>query len=624
MKTYFKSSIKPPVFAALIAAAGLFCLPIAGCDTVTRGFNHQAGDNSRQTETEGIVQINLASYSGTTAAHSPSVYGPLRTVLPTGLTYTVTFTADGKDAVPLTVDDTTAVVTLAPGLWQAEAEAMSGDNVVARGSGEVRVISGRTALLDIALAPMADSGSGTFSYTITNLAPADYTKAEMKITYLKDNTDKAILDFKRADPPPTTATNTGYAAGHYLLTLTLEKKTAVMVFSRAVKTEIIHIYEGATTAFTLDANTADTLRFAYLPKPALFFDHGTRVTDADTDWEAVNTYHVASGQKVVLAPVIANAPEGAVYEWSIDNGPVAGTGEYLRGSFTAASSQVTVKMKVDAVTHASASTLVKAVPSAAARAKTAGSKADAAVCIEFSPAPGQFVGKGSAYSNPTITGLSSKTEAQVAAIFQNYMDGTAVFNNAEVDGKVFSLGGWGGYYTMYFDHSVQNGTGADIEIAGNSHVAGMNEPGVVWVSQDVNGDGKPNEIWYRIKGPGTERPRYAITYFKPTSKAAAFWIDSDARNNGFLYFSNGNDGFPYHITGTTGTYVTFAGVLTGGGSGYVDAGAGQFDIANAVDEAGQPAALTYIDFVKVQTAINEDAGGMGEYSTEAGIPRDLH
>jgi hypothetical protein len=91
------------------------------------------------------------------------------------------------------------------------------------------------------------------------------------------------------------------------------------------------------------------------------------------------------------------------------------------------------------------------------------------------------------------------------------------------DGKVFLLDGWGGYYMVYFDHSVENKADTDTEIPLNHHIAGMNESGIVWTRQDINGDGMPNEIWYRFKGSrSTAKPFYAMTHFKPSSKALIF------------------------------------------------------------------------------------------------------
>ncbi len=42
-----------------------------------------------------------------------------------------------------------------------------------------------------------------------------------------------------------------------------------------------------------------------------------------------------------------------------------------------------------------------------------------------------------------------------------------------------------------------------------------------------------------------------------------------------------------------------------------------FDISNAIDAAGEAVVLASIDFIKVQTAVNNaDAGPLGEVSTE--------
>jgi hypothetical protein len=59
----------------------------------------------------------------------------------------------------------------------------------------------------------------------------------------------------------------------------------------------------------------------------------------------------------------------------------------------------------------------------------------------------------------------------------------------------YSLGGWGGYIVFGFDHSVENGSGGDLYIRGNAF-EGNSEAGVVWVMQDENGNGLPDDTWY--------------------------------------------------------------------------------------------------------------------------------
>jgi hypothetical protein len=411
------------------------------------------------------------------------------------------------------------------------------------------------------------------------------------------------------------------------LKLSLRRDAAPLAGLTATRSEVAHIYEDTATGYTL---SAEDFSWTYAPRPYLYFDHGRRITDKDAlstqpEWEALNTYHVPSGQVVVLAPVKGNIPEGAVYTWTVDNAVIDHTGEVLSRSFAAASSLVKVRVQVDAVTHASASTLVKA----GSYAPGSGSGAQAqATCLEFSPAPGQFVGKGNGFSNPRILDLASYTEERVRDFVQGLIDGEDDgWNNFQADGKVLSLGGWGGYYIFRFDHSVPNTSGPDVGIPSNNHTAGMQEAGVVWVSRDVNGDGKPNEIWYQLKGSQSSPAKgYAMVYFKPKDASSALWIDNRGGAGTFPYYSNGNDGYPYHITESSGTYVMFTGTLLQDSdlTGYVDAGVTTFDLDDAVDGAGNPVNLTHIDFVKVQTGLNKHGGGLGEYSTEAGIPEDLH
>ena len=56
--------------------------------------------------------------------------------------------------------------------------------------------------------------------------------------------------------------------------------------------------------------------------------------------------------------------------------------------------------------------------------------------------------------------------------------------------RYVSLGGFGGYLVVGFDHSIDNSGDYDIAITGNAF-DGSSEPGIVWVMQDENGDGCP-------------------------------------------------------------------------------------------------------------------------------------
>ena len=91
------------------------------------------------------------------------------------------------------------------------------------------------------------------------------------------------------------------------------------------------------------------------------------------------------------------------------------------------------------------------------------------------------------------------------------------------------MGGFGGYIVLGFPQSIPNVTGEyDFKIKGNAYynskigtgaLGGSAEPGIVFVSKDVNGNGKPDDEWYELKGSeyrqDTETRGYEITYHRP-------------------------------------------------------------------------------------------------------------
>ena len=123
--------------------------------------------------------------------------------------------------------------------------------------------------------------------------------------------------------------------------------------------------------------------------------------------------------------------------------------------------------------------------------------------LEFLPAPGQFVNETGMAG---YTGQKSFEEARLYA------------ENRLKKGEFVSLGNFGGYVILAFDHSVENKGGYDFSIPGNQF-EGSNEPGVVWVMQDVNGNGKPDDEWYELRGSETGGEwtvqEYAVTYYSP-------------------------------------------------------------------------------------------------------------
>lgn len=258
---------------------------------------------------------------------------------------------------------------------------------------------------------------------------------------------------------------------------------------------------------------------------------------------------------------------------------------------------------------------------------------------EYTPAPGQFIGE-------TKTGGFAGSEKTP----QDAIDyATGRFEN----GMYVSLGGFGGYITVGFDHSIaKTDNEYDFAIQGNAF-AGSSEPGIVWIMQDANENGKPDDEWYELKGSengkdGTLQD-YAVTYFRPAGeKMNVLWTDSDGQSGYIDYlkaFHTQDYYYPawitedsYTLRGTclparnsqdpdTGDWVNaeydsgyadnFGNDRLSGGS-TVDGSAQKngFKISNAVYPDGTAATLEFIDFIKVQTAVNAKSGRLGELSTE--------
>ena len=257
---------------------------------------------------------------------------------------------------------------------------------------------------------------------------------------------------------------------------------------------------------------------------------------------------------------------------------------------------------------------------------------------EYTPAPGQFINE---LVSGGFTGAETTPEAAVAYAEERLRKGTWV-----------SLGGWGGYIVVGFDHSIQASGGYggyDFSITGNQF-SGSSEPGVVWVMPDENGNGEPDDgPWYELRGAYSDSSvrSYSVTYYRPDREDAAVrWRDSEGHEGEIARVSSHPQSYypkwmteeSYTLSGTllpdrSGTLEN--GRFTTGdyGWGYADNWGEDmleapkqknfFRISDAVDAAGEAAGLDYIDFVKVQTGVNIQGGaGIGELSTEVSRFRD--
>lgn len=267
------------------------------------------------------------------------------------------------------------------------------------------------------------------------------------------------------------------------------------------------------------------------------------------------------------------------------------------------------------------------------RPKNGASQADWNKVIEYTPAPGQFINelKTGGFDASHVT-----PEAAVSYAESRLMEGSWV-----------SLGGFGGYVIVGFDHSIDNSRTYDFGIISNAF-DGSSEPGVVWVMQDENGNGYPDDTWYELAGSETGKFEtyrdYAVTYYRPTApKMPVQWTDNYGNNGEIDYlqqFHNQDYYYPlwigtdsYTLTGTRLEARNYD--QSGNGSywiqphydwGYADNfspsdfnsenKANLFRISNAIDFEGNHVNLSHIDFVKVQCAVNSKSGWLGELSTE--------
>ena len=278
--------------------------------------------------------------------------------------------------------------------------------------------------------------------------------------------------------------------------------------------------------------------------------------------------------------------------------------------------------------------------------------------FDFHPAPGQFVNE-----IPKIP--SDATKEEVKDIVLEQIGG-------DRNPGMISLGAYGGYVIFSFDHPVVNVKGEyDFKIYGNSFVSDLNsgggscEPGIIMVSEDVNGNGLPDDPWYEIAGSEHNNPStfkgFRITYHKPSADHEAvpdeknpaitdkeyirFTTNQTGYETGYVQRNSfhsqsywpewlGMDTLEFEGTrlpdngenqGKDGTEYW---VLKFFEWGYADNLPNAKDpgikIEWAVDSTGNPKHLDKVDFIKVYCAESQSCGWLGETSTEVCGAEDLH
>lgn len=276
---------------------------------------------------------------------------------------------------------------------------------------------------------------------------------------------------------------------------------------------------------------------------------------------------------------------------------------------------------------------------------------------EYRPAPGQYVNDIPEYEEgDTEATMVRKCTERLAAN----------------ERSLVALGGFGGYITFHFDHSIANIPGErDFAIWGNAYqeylniaYGGTNEAGVVMVSKDVNGNRLPDDPWYELSGScdrdsaGKVVYGYEITYHR-NPMGPIPWTDNQG-GSGILdrlnrwhpqeYYPEWlPDGLTFRGTRLPDNGIDMRAqapkteqspyywVLFFYAWGYADnqpnlkadnrtpniEGCG-LDIGWAVDDERKPVSLDFVDFVRVYTGLNQKCGWLGETSTEVLGAEDLH
>ena len=386
-------------------------------------------------------------------------------------------------------------------------------------------------------------------------------------------------------------------------------------------------YTITVTACNEDGTHSDTVRVTVV-----------RPEDIPFEWAFARTeYHTVEGRTVVISPDETPSREDVSYTWLIDSEEVGtecgliytptakGTHRIVgKATFEQGGSEMTLERSFSLEVFAE---------DEFHRAANETSQADCNRVYEYTPAPGQFI-------NELKTGGfdGTQTTSEAACRYAEKRINMGVW---------LSLGAFGGYIVVGFDHSINNADGYDLAVASNAF-DGSSEPGVVWVMQDENGNTLPDDTWYELRGSETDVVTtirdYAVTYWRPAAAGMPvvwtdnlggkgevdylktyhsqdyyypLWIDSESytlrgtRLEARNYDKSGNGSLwvqPHYDWGHADNFSPTDFVST--------TKVNTFEISNAMDFAGKPVNLGHVDFVKVQCAVNSKSGWVGELSTE--------
>jgi hypothetical protein len=364
-----------------------------------------------------------------------------------------------------------------------------------------------------------------------------------------------------------------------------------------------------TVSFNLDGKGFSLELFVLDVEPDVWFDYGYMRHAGDTTGKGpgAGKYYAKPGETLVIAAVrylvgynADHSPaSGTTYTWTVPDGctyTTSSNGELLSVTPTTAGTY-NISVKVSGKNYLTGSNIEK-------------SASTELVCYNSALSAGTF-------KSPLM----------------NFGPGQMCEGGT---GLGWSLGSAGGYEVWTVEHR------SSYKIEGNAFSA-WHEAGVVWMQEDKNGNGLPDEMWYELRGgddddsawKGKITRRYAVTYIKGSEADAiinqynqlirpVYWTDAKGRAGRIP------GGFPDKYWGVQGNKVTYTTTLlrdtgriaTGDYAGlvpmagYVDALGDTFYVNKAMRADGTPVTLSAVKFIKVQTSVFHYGGSFGDVSTE--------
>lgn len=407
-------------------------------------------------------------------------------------------------------------------------------------------------------------------------------------------------------------------------------------FAYTFKADALGTYTVVATAANEDGAHSDTMTIEVVNPEDMPF-----VWEFDRE-----VYHTVVGRKLRISPSTISNVEGVAYAWSVEGAEEIISEESSLTFVAEAQGEYSVVATATTERDGQQITLTRKFvvtvyeEGAFYRPQSGVSTAEWNKIFDYTPAPGQFINE---LKTGGFDGTQTTMEAAIAYAEERLREENWV-----------SLGGFGGYIVVGFDHSVVNSGDYDFGIKANSF-AGSSEPGIVWVMQDENGNGEPDDTWYELAGSETGKAttiqEYAVTYYRPTGPMMPVQWTDNLGNYGEVdylkqfhrqdyYYPLWIEADNYTLTGTcleprnydasgNGSYWVndkydwgyadnFSPVdrLTEDDNAEGEVNANHFKISNAIDCFGEPIHLDYIDFVKVQVGVNAKSGWLGELSTE--------